>query len=135
MLLKKFSVPANTVSDELFQLFITLLVKGTVHSDCKNCLFASFERMSSCSSRFIQLEQETNSFKIIEKREYIFENFNHITSCSSVFQALWFGQSLFILQVVHASNTFGKDIQTQYKHALLLLLILSMCQDPHDSRL
>ena len=33
-------------------------------------------------------------------------------------------------QDVYASKTFGKDIQTQYKHALHLL-ILSVCQDPH----
>ena len=63
MVLKEFSVPANTVSDELLQLFITLLVKVTVHSDLrrlKGCPLAPVN--SSC------LNKKQKNIKIIKKR-------------------------------------------------------------------
>ena len=95
MVLKEFNVPANTVSDELLQLFITLLVKVTVHSDLrrlKGCPLAPANSSSlNKKQKNIQLEQETNKQKSRllrekeEEKKYIFENFSHIISCSFVF--------------------------------------------------
>ena len=89
--LKEFSVPANTMlGGKLFQLFITLLKKWKKMKKCAywsvRTVFLRSWRVYSCSSRFIQLEQGTNSLVIIIT-VYNFKSFNHITSCSSVFQA------------------------------------------------
>ena len=64
MVLKEFRVPANTVSDELLQLFITLLVKVTVHSDLrrlKGCPLAPADSFS--------LNKKQTKIKIIEKKK------------------------------------------------------------------